>query len=252
MPESTSPAPLPPNGGTNANPATPNAAEAATPSPRQIGLTKRQMEAISLTVAIIDVARRPEYAPLIARTIDGSFLTLLEQDIGRLLSFGMAATTAGATGKDAVQEGTDAKAELVLVLREIQAAARLKHLPEHPHLLEKYAIGQDLTASRAVLESISDAMIREAGQERPGAIDTAFLTNAGNKRTAYVGPEATQQTQKGRGMQSRSQRDELFASVVARRKKIQYAADNAWGPKTTTSVQARTDFRIPVNRPYSY
>ncbi len=61
-----------------------------------------------------------------------------------------------------------------------------------------------------------------------------------------------QQSAKGRGKQARAQREPLVKSITARRKKIQYAADNAWPPKKPENVQARTDFRIPVNRPYSY
>jgi hypothetical protein len=44
----------------------------------------------------------------------------------------------------------------------------------------------------------------------------------------------------------------LVKSIVARRKKIQYAADAAWPPRQPTSIQARVDFKLPANRPYSY
>jgi hypothetical protein len=42
------------------------------------------------------------------------------------------------------------------------------------------------------------------------------------------------------------------AGIVARRKKIQYAANSLWPPRRPESVQARVDFKLPATRPYSY
>lgn len=254
MPESTSPTPLPPSGGenNNSNPSLDLSVVTLT-SPRQVGLTRRQMESISLAIALLDVARKPDYADKLAeKGVGVAHLTFLEQDVARVLGFGRTAVNSGATGKDATVDGTLAQESLLLTLRAIQAAARLQHLPKHPRLLEKYYIGKDITASRAVLESISQNMIDQANEERPGSIDTGFITRAEADRKAYVSPANPNHSTTGTGKQARKLRDEAFLQLVSTRKKVQYAADILWPHGKSENEQARSDFRLPANRPYSY
>jgi hypothetical protein len=72
------------------------------------------------------------------------------------------------------------------------------------------------------------------------------------ERTAYLATTATQGSEEARGKQDRAERDELVKGIIARRKKIQYAADTLWPPRKPESVQARKDFKLPASRPYSY
>jgi hypothetical protein len=254
MPESTSPTPLPPSGGESHNPnPSPHLALLPDTSPRQVGLTRRQMEAMSLAVAILDVSRKPVHASLLAeRGITAPFLITLEQDIARVLGFGRTAVRSGATGKDATQGEEQAHSKLLGTLREIQSAARLQHLPNHPQLLENYYIGRNIAVSRAVLESISQIMIDQANEERPGSIDTGFIERAQAERTAYLNPDKTQHSAKGQGKEARRLRDEAFRRVITARRKIQYAADVIWPCRRTENEATRAEFRLSANRPYSH
>ena len=254
MPESTSPSPLPPSGGANnnSNPS-PHLSLIPDSSPRQVGLTRRQMEAMSLAVAILDVARKPVHAERLAeRGVTAPFLLTLEQDVARVLGYGRSAVRSGATGKDATQSEEQAHSRLLATLREVQSAARLQHLPNHPKLLENYYIGKDIAVSRAVLESISQNMINQANEERPGSIDTGFIERAKVERQAYLNPQGAQHSAKGQGKEARRQRDEAFHRVVAIRRKIQYAADVIWPCRKTEHEATRAEFRLSANRPYSY
>ena len=103
-----------------------------------------------------------------------------------------------------------------------------------------------------MLETISQAMINQANEERPGGIDTGFIVRVTAEREAFVAPDAMQQTAKGQGRQARAQRDAAFARVIESRRTIQYAADVLWPCRKPECQLARTDFRIPANRPYSY
>ncbi len=42
------------------------------------------------------------------------------------------------------------------------------------------------------------------------------------------------------------------AATSARGEKIQYAADSLWPARRPENVQARSDFKLPANRPFSY
>jgi hypothetical protein len=154
--------------------------------------------------------------------------------------------------KDATQsEGASAQA-LVSSLQVIQGAARVQHLPEHPTMLEGYLVGERLEASRPVLERSSQTLIDKANVERPGSLDTGFIENVRTQRTTYVNFSRAQGGEGSKGAQARATRDGLLKDIIARRKKIQYAADTLWPPRKVESVQARKDFKLPATRPYSY
>ena len=46
--------------------------------------------------------------------------------------------------------------------------------------------------------------------------------------------------------------EDLGLSLIADRKKIQYAADTAWPPRQPGSSKARVEFQLPADRPFSY
>ena len=137
-------------------------------------------------------------------------------------------------------------------LQTVQGAARVQFLPEQPAKLDSYLVGQPLAESRPLLERHSQAIIDNANTERPAGLDTDFIDNVKAERTAYLATTATQGSEEARGQQDRAERDELVKSIIARRKKIQYAADTLWPPRKPESVQARKDFKLPASRPYSY
>ena len=72
------------------------------------------------------------------------------------------------------------------------------------------------------------------------------------ERAAYVATTVVPGAEEAKAQQNRAERDALLASIVSRRKKIQYAADSLWPPRRAESVQARADFKLPLTRPYSY
>jgi hypothetical protein len=137
-------------------------------------------------------------------------------------------------------------------LQGLQSAARQKHLPEHLNLLDNYHVGERLDESRSVLETLSQNIIEKANQERPTGVNTEVIARAEAERAAFLATDSSQSSEASKAKQARALRDDLLQSITARRKKIQYAADNAWPPRQAASQQARADFKLPANRPYSY
>ena len=145
-----------------------------------------------------------------------------------------------------------AEKQLLKDLQTIQGAARAEFLPEHPAKLDAYLIGEPLAQSRPLLEQNAQTLITRANTDRPSEVDTAFIVKVEQSRAAFVNDQGTQSTEGGRGKLSRAQRSELVKSITARRKKIQYAADTLWPSGQSSSVEARSKFRLPDDRPYSY
>lgn len=260
MPESSAATPLPesnPGGNTpNLNVVPPPEAAAETPAetPRERGEFNKEVEAeLSKANELCTAAQKAEYAgPLATRGIDAAFVTAL---VNLILSCGQ--KSQGAVGcdsaaKDATQSEATAAEELVSSLQTIQGAARLKHLPERPAMLDGYLVGERLDPSRPVLERSAQTLIDKANAERPGGLDTAFIETVKTQRTAYVGHGTSAGGEESKGAQDRATRDDLLKDIIAKRKKIQYAADTLWPSKKPASVQARKDFKLPLNRPYSY
>ena len=134
-------------------------------------------------------------------------------------------TACGGVRKDTTEQEAVAAATLVGSLQTLQSAARQEHAPEHQHLLEGYHVGQRLDRSRPVLETLSQNIIDRASQERPPGVDTAVLERVTAERAAFVAAGSLQEAELSKGKQVRALRDALTKSIVARRKKIQYAAD---------------------------
>jgi hypothetical protein len=195
----------------------------------------------------------PEYAPgLASRGIDEAFVAALVADILAAGQKGQTALACDSAAKDATQSGAAAAQTLVASLRTIQVAARLQHLPDHTAKLDGYLVGERLDDSRPPLERHSQTLIDKANDERPGGINTDFIERVKADRQAYVNASTTQGSEEARGQQGRAERDALLTSIKARRKKIQYAAEVQWPAGKPESVQARKDFKLPANRPYSY
>ena len=171
-------------------------------------------------------------------------------------------TEAGGKSKDAVDADgdrmdatggkADAKQDLLHNLQTIQSAARLEHLPEHPDKLRVYGVGKEIDASKPILERSAQTLIDKADQERPGGLDTAFILDTQAKRTKYVNQDGSKGSFGSKAKQARSSRESLLKTITGKRKKIQYAADVLWPHYKPGSVQARSDFKLPQDRPYSY
>ena len=254
MPDSSAATPLPdPNPGATPKPNLTVVPRPETSSPLRSELNRAQEAELTKSRDVCVAAQRAEYASVLkGRGVDAAFVTALLADITKAYGHGNAALNCTAAVKDAVR-AEDATAKTLLgSLRTIQATARQQHLPDHPDKVDGYLVGENLDASRPVLEGASQAIIAKANTERPPGVDTDFIDQAQAERAAYVATNATQSNEQGKATQAREQRAALIKDIVGRRKKIQYAADAAWPPRKPESAQARVDFNLPASRPYSY
>ena len=252
MPENTATPLGDPNAGDN-NPNLSVVPAAESPQ-RARGVYNKETEAeLSKASEIFAAAQKPEYAAeLVKAKISAAEVTGY---VALAASCGQKAEKAVDCDKSSEQATLDqAKAEQELVdsMRTIQGAARQRYLPGQPAELEKYLVGERLDASRPILERSSQTLINKANADRPGSIDTNFITKTEGQRAEFLKQKGTQGAEDSKAAQDRAERESLLRQVIDARKKIQYAADTIWPPKKATSVQARKDFKLPRNRPYSY
>ena len=250
MPDSTA-TPLPdPNANQPGLSVLPNPAE---PKRTRGKFSRRDATLISEAKEICVAAKKPQYAAaLTLKKVPPAFVTGLEDLITQAGGHTEAAVNADENRMGDTREKSDARQDLIQNLQSIQAAARLEFLPEQPEKLHVYGTTEDLDASKPVLEQSSQAMINKATQERPGNLDTAFIVETQAKRDKFVSKDGEQSAEVSKGKQERRSLKSMLRTIVARRKKIQYAADLLWPHYQTGSAQARSDFKLPLDRPYTY
>ena len=216
-------------------------------------LNLRQQREISRTLQIGKVAQKAEYAGVLGQNkITALFVTTLINDATATRERSDSAVEATTAKEGCTAQESDTKGTLVASLRTIQSAARNDFMDTDPVKVKNYLVGEDITASRVALEGGSQMIIDVADAQRPGSIDTNFLVRVTDERTAYVDAHADQQSEVGTARQERQLRDDAVASIVARRKKLQYAADTAWPHTTPGTGKARVEFQLPKDRPFSY
>jgi hypothetical protein len=184
--------------------------------------------------------------------VDTAFLDTLRQDIAALLQQGQVARHSDSARQGATASEAAAQQTQINCLRTLQGHARAQHLPDQPHALGDYYVGERLNENQPVLETMSQAIIDKANQDRPAGVDTGIIERVAAEREQFLASAAAQNSELGKGKLARTQRDRLVKSLKARRKKIQYVADTLWPPRQPESAQARSDSRLPATRPYSY
>ena len=245
-----------PESDSGANPnSNPNLSVVPPPKPKftRSDLNRRDRASLSLALELHAAAVSAEFSLLLTeKGIDPPFLAAFLTDIN----------LAGATSDSAVECTNARKAataaeetkekKLVASLRELQQAARVEFLPEQPDRLADYHVNQRLDQSRSQLEAYSRHIIDQSDEERPAGVNTDMITRVDGERADFVGEESVQSTELGKGKQDRASVKVLLKSIIARRKKIQRAADLIWAPGKATSELARTKFKLPKSRRYTY
>ena len=121
-------------------------------------LNREQLDALSL----IGAAAQKRVLLLTPEGIDAPFLTTLNADITATEEKSRHAANTTTSKETCTVGGGTAKDTLVHRLRKVQSAARQKHLPESPHKLRDYGVGQRISKNRPTLEGCtkSRAVIR--------------------------------------------------------------------------------------------
>jgi len=216
-------------------------------------LTKAQEKEVTLTLALCAAAVLPDYAGLLENNeVSPQSIVLLKADAEEVQRKGRAAINCTTAKEGFTAEEGETKSELMEHLRKLQSAARTRFSDSEPERLGNYLIGHDIDSSRPALESSAQTIIDQANADRPGSVDTVFITQSNIKRDSYVNSQAGQLTEQAAAKQARQERNAMMDTIRERRKKIQRAIDTEFPYTGSGSAKARTLFHLPSGRPYSY
>ncbi|MBI4327948.1 MAG: hypothetical protein HY674_22180 [Chloroflexi bacterium] len=175
-------------------------------------------------------------------------LTILANDIAAAQKLA-AQVAQSATGKqDTTQTETASMKKLIGLLTSVQKRARQKYKAKNPLLLNDYAIGEKWYNSRPILERTAASILAKLAKDTLPAIDAAKIAEIQKARDEYK-PVQTDQT--GGQTDASTDRARLEAAVkdiAARRREIQFAADDQWPHTDKANAGIRAEFKLPVDR----
>ena len=144
----------------------------------------------------------------------------------------------------------DARDALLVVIRFIQARARVKHHAANPSVLLDYGIGIDLLKSRSILEQYASAIHLKTATDTLSKVTAAKRQELADALAAYKTVQTSQTGGQSTASQLRTNRDTLLDHTVASRMKIQFSADAEWPHSDPANHPIRMEFQLPSNRPF--
>jgi hypothetical protein len=203
---------------------------------------------------------------------------LVEREITATQADALAARrrTAKAVREDTAGEvltlqATGHERDLILVLQDIQAAAKQKYARRQPLRLQDYFVGERLNPNEATLHqnafSIAELLTPQTGTDLATARDRLpgiTLAKIDTLRD-FIGLPPTGASSSSSSSSSsasgglippdtvadRAERDLLIQQINDRRVEIQFAADGAYPYTDPLNAEARRAFHLPRSRPFT-
>jgi len=249
---SSSAAPLP-NPESNPESSTPTPPVPQPKGKRQRSLfNKRQIAEMNKAGLIAVQALKPAHINQLAEQGKGpAFINALVAKILSAGTKGTGAVSSDAEGKSATVSAKAAKKTLLMRLGQIQSKAKLAFQYDNPERLRAYLVGQRIGASRALLEQSAQTILEKANEDRPGGINTDFITAGQVERTTYKGTKTSQRDKKAQARAERIARNDFIKSIQRDRVELQLAADAAWPAGVPANAAVRVLFYLQPNRAYS-
>ena len=220
-------------------------------TPKHHGLLdKHQLAEISLANTIYGIASDSAVFAKIqdSQVITPAFMTQLGTDLA-----GMNQYTGGT-----VQAKTDAKADtnleastkktLLDQIHYIQSKAKLKYTGNKT-VLPEYGIGQNITISRAALETAAGNILNKLKTDTLPKITPQHSSNLQLALEAYKKAKVTQVSGKGDAITDHAQLTAMVESLATRRRQLQHAADGEYPHTDPASAGMRTKFSLPPDHP---
>jgi hypothetical protein len=218
-------------------------------------VNKAWLAEFTLDEKVLALAQKPDNAPLFADgDIDAAFCTGFGTDIQNAKN--LASTAVQKTTGKKQQTGTeDALAgELVKHIQGIQKRAKQKYAATSPVLLKDYAVGVNYQTSRKVLEQTGTTIhakltgdAQTPADVLPG-VKPARITDFKTALDAYTGSNPDQADAQGGATGVRAQLEAAVTALAAKRRQIQYAADDIWPHTEKANAGIRKEFGLPKSK----
>lgn len=236
---------------------TANSTTQPTPAPTRTPrgtINKNYTDGLDKAKDVCDAAQNPLYN---AQIIDGveitaAFLTGLQTEIASARAYLGAAVGGRGTKKTSTAQESAAKIALAQALQGIQTRAYQKfHVSQPNRVRDTYAGGTNLfDAADPMLEQIATNFLGSAPGDALPKVDAARIANLQTLFDAWNAARGVQSTSAGQSLTTFDQFKTAFEAVEAKRRSIQFAADDDFPYYESANKAAREAFKLPAKSPF--
>lgn len=220
------------------------------PAPRKRGLFNvKQLRELDEADAVVLAARRPAFAPiLLARQISAPMVDDLAQKSAACRAALVDSKAQKGDSQGHTELAHDAREQLIILIQEVQSAARQKLGAKSPLINTSYYGSTDLRQSRAILTQAVEGLLQTLpGAALPG-IDAAKIAQIQTELDEYQTALDNQNTGAGGSATDYQAAIALLSEIIAARQTIQFAANGAFPARDKANREHRKDFKIPPDQ----
>lgn len=235
---------------------TPAPAPAPKTAPKRGEINQSWLAEFSTAEAILAAAKPADRATtLAAGGIDAAKISALTAAIAAART--LAGKAVQNTSGKRIITGTEdeLKTELLQLIQTVQTRARQKYDATEPARLKDYAIGQQISNSRSLLEQAgTNILLKLTGDSAavpPDALPGITPAKIADLQTAlddYKDVQGDQTGAQSDATTARKQVETAVADIVAKRREIQFAADAEWPHSDPAHAGIRVEFQLPPDR----
>ena len=222
-------------------------------TPKHHGLLdKHQLAEISLANTIFGIANDPAVFANIQddQIITSAFMTQLDIDLEGMSQYTGDVTEAKTHSK--LDTGDEAVAKKILLdkIHYLQTKAKLKYAGAATRgVLADYGIGQNITISRAALETAAGNIVNKLKTDTLPKITAQHGADLKTALDNYKKTKVTQVGGKGDAITDHATLTAMVESIVTRRRQLQHAADGEYPYNDPASAGMRKKFSLPPDHP---
>lgn len=224
-------------------------------TPKRGDINQTWLDEFTAAEAILAAAKPADRATKLAEgDIDAAKITAL--NLAVVAARKLAGKAVQGTSGKRIITGTedDLKKELLRQIQYVQTRARQKYDANAPGRLKDYAIGQQISNSRSLLEQAADnILLKLNGDDKTPADALPGVTPAkiAALQTAlddYKGVQGDQTGAQTGATTARKQLETAVADIVTKRREIQFAAGAEWPHTDAANAGIRKEFQLPPDR----
>ena len=235
------------------NNSTPSLSVVPPPKPKRSpsDLNQAQVREVKRIILVCLAAQKPAYANALgAKGITPAFVVALLASAHGLVGTECEVLDHESNSEVATHDGLSAKKILITSLRDLQSAGRQLHQHASPEKLKDYLVGNNITKSRAILDTAAQVIVGKANAERPPGVDTTLILRVQGELVAFTGANESQGDEQLEAQDLRTERNATVKAVKADGQLILIAADRVWPSSNRSHAGVRRKFQLPANRPY--
>lgn len=209
----------------------------------------KQLRDLDKADAVVTAARKPDNAAILAaREIAATFVDDLAAKVQTAREQLAQSKAQKGDAKDQTDAAHDEREHLIVLLQNVQSAARQKFGPSSPLINSTYYGSMRLRDSYGVLKQATEGILLSLQSTLLPGITPAVQTEIRETFDALSETLGIRGDNDGGGSTDYERAVQTIAEINAERQQIQFAANGAWPAADPLNHEIRRNFQIPADK----